>query len=147
MSGPGTMARGDPQRTACGELALIAAAAAAARLDYEHPEGAEWLAEAGRLAAQMPSGAVVLDVLPLQRLRDRLDRFRLAVEGARQLPTGERDWLSVERAQGELREAVTNALASLYHRAVPVWRQGEAPPWAAPAAAVEDAERVTEGVE
>lgn len=144
--GPGSVERGDPARLACGELAFLAACTAAARLDYEHPEGRWWREQASRLAGQLPVSALMLDTLPLHALKGALERFSHAVEHGRRLPTGERDPFEPVHRQGELREALTNALASLFHRALPVWARGEPPPWAHPEVPQADpAEAETEG--
>lgn len=129
MSGPGDLPRSAPLRRAMGELAFLAAVTAVARLDPEHEETQAWLEQALRLTAQLPPGAVMLDALVLQALMTRLAVLRGALDGLRRLPSGERDWSRVADAQGELRGALTNAMASLYHRALPVWTRGEAPPW------------------
>lgn len=129
MSAPGTVRRGDPLRRACGELAFLAAVTAVARLDPEHEETQAWLDQAARLAAQLPPGAVMLEAHHMQALATRLAVLRGALDSLRRLPSGERDWTPVGDAQGALREVLTNAMASLYHRALPVWSRGEPPPW------------------
>lgn len=141
MTAPGRD-RGHPLRRAHGELAFLGACAAVARLDFEHAEAVRWREAARKLAAQLPPGAVMLEPVPLQALVDRLAAFEVAVEAMHRLPSGERDYVRPVRAQGELREALTNAMASLYHQALPVWARGEPAPWEAFAA---EAEEMDEG--
>lgn len=121
--------RGDPLRVAHGELALLSAAHLVGWLDFEHAEHAHWLAEAERLAAELPPGGRVLDAVRLFDVCDRVERLRRGLERRRRLSSGEADWVEIVRLQGYLRDAVTNAMASLHHHSLAVWRSGAPPDW------------------